>query len=97
MCRRHQSKKLLINPESCHNGLAASDVDSDSSSDESEVSAASNTPCSRLFTTITVKRPAKASPEVNSEKGKREKKKKSNGSSSTAVRSSSRHGQSKNN
>ena len=81
----------------CPNDLVESSG-SDDSSDESEgeqSTTVSKSPCTKLFSNMSapVKRSAKSSPEVSSEKSKRDKKKKKdNSSASTTLRSSSRQG-----
>jgi hypothetical protein len=83
--------------DACPNDLVvSSDSGSDSSEDE-ETATVEKPPCTKLFSTISeqVKRPAVASPEVSSEKHKKDKKKKKENGPSN-VRSSSRQGKSRN-
>ena len=73
---------------------------SDEESEVEEVSTVSKAPCAKLFSDMPApssKRPARSSPEVSSEKGRRDKKKKkSTKSENTALRASSRNNKAKN-
>ena len=98
--------KETLEPEadSCPNSLVESSCSGSDSSDESdveeadteEVATVEKPPCSNLFSKVSepVKRPAAASPEVSSEKMKKDKKKKKD-NATNSVRSSSRQGKPK--
>jgi hypothetical protein len=93
-----ESSETEVDAVECPNSLVESSGSGSDSSDDSEadeVATVEKPPCSKLFSKISepVKRPAQDSPEITSESKKNDKKKKKENAS---LRSSSRHGNTKN-
>ena len=93
-----ESSETEVESVECPNSLvesSGSGADSSDDSEAEEVDTVEKPPCSNLFSKISepVKRPAQASPEITSESKKNDKKKKKE---NVSVRSSSRHGNTKN-
>ena len=86
-----EADETPITDKDCPNGPVASEPEGSDDSESEEIITVSKPPRTKLFSNISIKRSAAASPEENSENKKKDKKiKKTSNSASTALRSSVR-------